>query len=355
MALSPLLLLNGAQVTYQTIAIQLGQKQQTVYDSVATSGKERLKKIIDSQSKRGLAESMLTVILRLRQVVLHPALVPADSQVWQSDSQIMCFACTGTISEEDTSVAKCAHFFCTTCVDTIKTCPCGAEGKLTTKPYTRDNEEEQEETDSFKDDRDIGSAKLEALVVFLNQISKHDKSLIFSSFVKFLKIVECRLGQEGISCVLFHGKMSKTKRDGVIKQFSKNDSSTPRVMLISLAAGAVGLNLTVANHVFIMDPCLVAGAGANPFNSSNILITQQPSIEHQAVDRVNRIGQTKEVHVFRLVAKDTIEDKVLKIQAAKTALIKEALSETTSQRDFQSITNIEPEERSRIFRNALEL
>ena len=59
----------------------------------------------------------------------------------------------------------------------------GANGTLTTKPYTS-NEEEEEETDLSKSDGDIGSAKLEALVALLNQISKHDKSLIFSSFVK---------------------------------------------------------------------------------------------------------------------------------------------------------------------------
>ena len=60
----------------------------------------------------------------------------------------------------------------------------GADGTLTAKPYTRCIEEGEEETDLLKDDEDIGSAKLEALVALLNQIPKHDKSLIFSSFVK---------------------------------------------------------------------------------------------------------------------------------------------------------------------------
>ncbi|KAJ4483291.1 P-loop containing nucleoside triphosphate hydrolase protein [Lentinula aciculospora] len=81
-------------------------------------------------------------------------------------------------------------------------------------------------------------------------------------------------------------------------------------MLISLKAGALGLNLTVANNVYLMDPWW------------------QEGIESQAIDRVNRIGQTKPVHVYQLIAENTVESKVLEIQDRKKTLIKEAFSGT---------------------------
>ncbi|KAJ3550002.1 hypothetical protein NMY22_g677 [Coprinellus aureogranulatus] len=86
----------------------------------------------------------------------------------------------------------------------------------------------------------------------------------------------------------------------------------PRVMLISLKAGALGLNLTVANNVFLMDPWW------------------QEGIESQAIDRVNRIGQKKNVHVYQLIAENTVESKVLEIQDRKKKLIKEAFAGTKS-------------------------
>jgi len=79
-------------------------------------------------------------------------------------------------------------------------------------------------------------------------------------------------------------------------------------MLISLKAGALGLNLTVANNVYLMDPWW------------------QEGIESQAVDRVNRIGQKKPVHVYQMIADDTVEAKVLDIQTRKKELIKQAFS-----------------------------
>jgi len=82
----------------------------------------------------------------------------------------------------------------------------------------------------------------------------------------------------------------------------------PKVMLISLKAGALGLNLTVANHVFLMDPWW------------------QEGIESQAIDRCNRIGQTKPVHVYQLIAENTVESKVIEIQEKKKSLIQHAFS-----------------------------
>ncbi|OJT07139.1 Helicase-like transcription factor [Trametes pubescens] len=107
------------------------------------------------------------------------------------------------------------------------------------------------------------------------------------------------------------GKGKKTARvsDLVPEEFIPATSDVnPRVMLISLKAGALGLNLTVANNVYLMDPWW------------------QEGIESQAIDRCNRIGQTKPVHVYQLIAEDTVESKVIEIQEKKKKLVQEAFA-----------------------------
>jgi SWI/SNF-related matrix-associated actin-dependent regulator of chromatin subfamily A3 len=107
------------------------------------------------------------------------------------------------------------------------------------------------------------------------------------------------------------GKKSDPKGKGKakdVRSVSPDEDGNPRVMLLSLKAGALGLNLTVANNVYLMDPWW------------------QEGIESQAVDRVNRIGQKKAVHVYQLIAENTVESKVLDIQEKKKQLIKQAFS-----------------------------
>ncbi|KAJ7468364.1 SNF2 family N-terminal domain-containing protein [Mycena galericulata] len=330
------------KVTYQTIAIELGPEQQSLYNSIETSGKAHLRRILARTSQQGLAESMLTLILRLRQVVLHPSLVPSKYRVTWVDEEpqaasSLCIICFEGIGGDEVYVGDCHHFICSRCVESSEKCPCGS--KLKTEKYTGTEAEEE----NGEDDRtQASSAKVEVLLALLKQTPIGDKSLVFSSFTRFLKAVEHRVKQEGIPCLLFHGQMTAQKRTDTIAEFIR--MVEPRVMLVSLAAGAFGLNLAVANN----------GLSYSWW---------QPSIERQAVDRVNRIGQTKEVNVFRLVAKGTIEEKVLQIQAGKATLIKEALSETkrqatTSPQELQALssgTNSEHSEKSRMLREALEL
>ncbi|KAJ7901958.1 SNF2 family N-terminal domain-containing protein [Mycena olivaceomarginata] len=231
---------------------------------------------------------------------------------------------------------------------------------------------EAEESDS----PDGGSsAKIDQLIQLLDLTPLSEKSLVFSQFTSFLDKIAERLEERGIAYVRFDGRMSAKRRQEVIAQFSvpvaddgpastgrrrksseasgedsdyvvepANDSDflddddaddtvwskkkgkakgkgkqkakassytartaggNPKVMLISLKAGALGLNLTVANNVYLW---------------------WQDGIESQAIDRVNRIGQTKPVHVYQLIAENTVESKVLEIQDRKKKLIEEAFS-----------------------------
>ena len=145
----------------------------------------------------------------------------------------------------------------------------------------------------------VGSAKIDLLCSHLEQIvPAGHQVLVFSQFVSFLERIDSALKQRGISCLLLEGKTRK--REDVIAKFRRGEGS---VFLISLKAGGVGLTLTEADYVYIMDPWW------------------NPSVEAQAVNRAHRIGQSRAVNVYRLVAQDTIEEKVCQLQAHKQRLI----------------------------------
>ncbi len=143
------------------------------------------------------------------------------------------------------------------------------------------------------------SSKLETLLPLLREASEEGhRTLVFSQFTRYLHLIAARLEEEGISYSYLDG--STTNRRAVIEGFAAG--SAP-VFLISLKAGGVGLNLTMADYVVLTDPWW------------------NPAVEEQAVDRTHRIGQTRSVHVYRLVAQDTIEEKVLALQDSKRQLI----------------------------------
>jgi SNF2 family DNA or RNA helicase len=123
------------------------------------------------------------------------------------------------------------------------------------------------------------------------------RALVFSQFTGFLARVRERLDEAGIAYSYLDGRTRR--RDSVVQGFK--DGSAP-VFLISLKAGGFGLNLTEADYCFLLDPWW------------------NPATEAQAVDRTHRIGQTRNVMVYRLIAKDTIEEKVLALQRRKAAL-----------------------------------
>jgi SNF2 family DNA or RNA helicase len=145
---------------------------------------------------------------------------------------------------------------------------------------------------------DVGSAKIDLLVDHLAEITQEGhQALVFSQFTSFLGRVRARLAEEEIPATYLDG--STRDRAGVIEEFR---SGAVPVFLISLKAGGVGLTLTEADYVFVLDPWW------------------NPAAEAQAVDRAHRIGQEKRVHVYRLVATDTIEEKVMELKGRKAEL-----------------------------------
>ena len=151
----------------------------------------------------------------------------------------------------------------------------------------------------------VTSAKREYLVKRLpGLLAGGHRVLVFSQFTGYLKSISARLAEEGIGHLYLDG--STRNRAEVIEAFT---SGQEPVFLISLKAGGFGLNLTEADHVFIMDPWW------------------NPAAEQQAVDRIHRIGQDKEVHVYRLVAEGTIEEKVMQLKESKAALFDAVVGE----------------------------
>ena len=151
----------------------------------------------------------------------------------------------------------------------------------------------------------VSSVKRDYLVQQLpDLLEKGHRVLVFSQFTGYLKSISARLAEEGIGHLYLDG--STRNRAEVIEAFT---SGQEPVFLISLKAGGFGLNLTEADHVFIMDPWW------------------NPAAEQQAVDRIHRIGQDKEVHVYRLVAEGTIEEKVMQLKESKAALFDAVVGE----------------------------
>lgn len=151
----------------------------------------------------------------------------------------------------------------------------------------------------------VTSAKREYLVERLPELlAGGHRVLVFSQFTGYLKSIARALSEKGIDHLYLDG--STRNRAEVIEAFR---AGAAPVFLISLKAGGFGLNLTEADHVFIMDPWW------------------NPAAEQQAVDRIHRIGQEREVHVYRLVAEGTIEEKVMQLKESKAALFDAVVGE----------------------------
>ncbi len=145
--------------------------------------------------------------------------------------------------------------------------------------------------------------------VMRSAISSGGKVLIFSQFVSMLKIIENKLSENDVGYYYLDGSTSRKERDSQVQSF-QNDENCPSVFLISLKAGGYGLNLTAADTVIHFDPWW------------------NPSVENQATDRAHRIGQTKPVHSYKLIAAGTIEEKILKLQDRKRGLIDVAINDS---------------------------
>ncbi|HNR68398.1 MAG TPA: DEAD/DEAH box helicase [bacterium] len=159
------------------------------------------------------------------------------------------------------------------------------------------------------------SGKYEHLKEFVEEIlAENHKILIFSQFVKMLKLIRSYFDKEGITYEYLDGHT--VNRERVIRRFQENRSI--QTFLISLKAGGTGLNLTAADYVILYDPWW------------------NPAVEMQAMDRAHRIGQDKNVFVYRLITKDSVEEKMLLLQEKKKKLVSNLI--VTDKSFFKSLS-----------------
>ncbi|KAL5542194.1 hypothetical protein UlMin_009904 [Ulmus minor] len=216
-------------------------------------------------------------------------------------------------SADDAVLTPCAHRMCRECLlsswrtPTVGLCPICRQVLKKTDLITCPSES-RFQVDIVKNWKE--SSKVSKLLECLERNRRSgtgEKSIVFSQWTAFLDILEIPLKKRGIGFLRFDGGLSQKQRENVLKEF--NETKVKMVLLMSLRAGGVGLNLTAASNVFLMDPWW------------------NPAVEEQAIMRIHRIGQKRTVCVRRFIVKDTVEEKMQLVQARKQRMIAGALTD----------------------------
>ncbi|PIN02547.1 Helicase-like transcription factor HLTF/DNA helicase RAD5, DEAD-box superfamily [Handroanthus impetiginosus] len=343
----PILVLPPADI--QVIYCNLTEAENDFYEALFKKSKVKFDQFVEQGRVLHNYASILELLLRLRQCCDHPFLVMSrgDTQDYSdlnklarrflkggqvnSDGQIKDAPSRAYIQEvvdelrkgeqgecpicleafEDAVLTPCAHRLCRECLlaswrsSTWGLCPvCRktiSKQELITAP-----------TDSrFQVDVEqnwVESSKVSALMHELGYLqSVGSKSIVFSQWTAFLDLLQIPLSRSNILFLRLDGTLNQQQRERVIKQFSEDDDI--KVLLMSLKAGGVGINLTAASNAFVMDPWW------------------NPAVEEQAVMRIHRIGQTKRVIIKRFIVKGTVEERMEAVQARKQRMISGALTD----------------------------
>ncbi|KAG4435021.1 hypothetical protein IFR05_009510 [Cadophora sp. M221] len=306
------------------------------YDALQAEAQGMVKKLQAGKPGQNVYRHVLEVLLRMRQVCCHwklcgarvtdllallendevVALTKENCAALQAllqltiDSHEECPICLDDL--HNPVITACKHVFGYECIErTIEIqhkCPlCRAE--IMDKDCLVRPAVEESTTLDADIDVDTKSSKTEALMSILTASRRDPKSkvVIFSQWTSFLDIIQAQLIESGMKFARIDGSMSAPIRDEGMASL-ENDPSC-RILLASLAVCSVGLNLVAADTVILADSWWA------------------PAIEDQAVDRVHRLGQTRPCTVWRLVMEDSIEERVLNIQAEKRLLVGKAFQE----------------------------
>ncbi|ESQ36413.1 hypothetical protein EUTSA_v10006803mg [Eutrema salsugineum] len=297
-------------------------KEFDYYESLYKNSQAEFNTYIQSGTLMNNYAHIFDLLTRLRQAVDHPYLVVYSNSSGananmndENKNEHECGLCHDPA--EDYVVTSCAHVFCKACLIDFSTslgkvtCPTCSE-LLTVDLTTKAGTEHQASKTTLKGFRASSilnriklddfqtSTKIEALREEIRLMVERDgsaKAIVFSQFTSFLDLINYTLGKCGVGCAQLVGSMSMAARDVAINKFKEDPDC--KVFLMSLKAGGVALNLTVASHVFMMDPWW------------------NPAVERQAQDRIHRIGQYKPIRIVRFVIENTVEERILKLQQKK--------------------------------------
>lgn len=382
--------------------VEFNERERQLYDWFKLRASRLFKEGLKSGDLLRKYSQILTQILRLRQICCHMDLVGSLQQdfdeeinakddiesdleefnktekfgsqdLFQNEDEIKavlyplyesfnleaseCTICTqAPIPFGEITIVSCGHLFCFKCIlehitfqhrlgQSIRCPNCRAEiskhklFKLRHKTMTKKEiifhspklklTKDQYEYEIYHYDPDNGSSKIQALIMHLQMIQEQspgERIVVFSQFSSYLDLIENELNVQGsdlFKVFKFDGRLKMNERHTLIESFN-NEDGAPKVsvLLLSLKAGGVGLNLTSASRAFMMDPWW------------------SPSVEDQAIDRIHRIGQIRNVKVTRFIIKDSIEEKMLKIQERKKQ-IGEAVGADEHERQKRRIEEIQ--------------
>uniref|UniRef100_A0ACD6AFP7 Uncharacterized protein n=1 Tax=Avena sativa TaxID=4498 RepID=A0ACD6AFP7_AVESA len=344
---NPILVLPPAHI--EVVECEQTVEERDFYEALFRSSKVQFDKFVAQGNVLSNYANILELLLRLRQCCDHPflviskadtkkytdldelaqrflegvqgdpgqhAIVPSRAYIEEVVEEIRqgttaeCPICLESTSD-DPVLTPCAHRMCRECLLSSWMTPAGGPCPLCRSPITKADlinlpgqcRYEVDAKNNWKD-----SCKVSKLMVTLEDLGKkREKSIVFSQFTSFFDLLEIPLEQKGIEFLRFDGKLSQKHREKVLREFS--ESQDKLVVLMSLKAGGVGLNLTAASNVFLMDPWW------------------NPAVEEQAIMRIHRIGQKRAVQVRRFIVKDTVEERMQQVQARKQRMISGALTD----------------------------
>lgn len=318
--------------------VTLSEEEREEYEQVKREGRNIVGRYFQEGTVMTNYADVLAILVRLRQCCCHPRLVakytagnlgtPGELRerlinkitlVLNSGSDEECAICLDSLRQP--VITYCAHVYCRPCIcEVIRSereqarCPlCRAQIK--TKELVEYPGEEVEAR-SATGEKWQSSSKVDALMIHLLKLRNEDptvKSLVVSQFTRFLDLLEVPLREYGFSFTRLDGSMNQKTRTKAIHDFQDSSPGSPTIMLLSLKAGGVGLNLTAASHVFLMDPAW------------------NPAAEDQCVDRCHRLGQTRDVVITKFIVKDSVEENMVKIQKKKQELVEKAFGVKNTQ------------------------
>ncbi|KAL7754426.1 hypothetical protein RI367_000407 [Sorochytrium milnesiophthora] len=275
---------------YDVLSIELSDKERIFYDKFERKMNDAANNMMAGENNYLRVFALLT---RLRQAVDHPRLIESD---FVNEPIIKTSASADDDDEVVADLTSLIDSLAINCEDECRLCqnPVGASGNA--QGYCRDCVDLCHGVNAFG----TISSKIASMLRVLKDNRTEDpgsKTVVFSLFTKFLDMLEVPLRKEGIQFCRYDGSMNDKKRQMNLNKFRDDEEVT--VILMSLKAGCVGLNLTHANHVIILDSWWTA------------------VLENQAVDR---IGQEKPVTVTKIVVKDSVDDRIVALQKSKQDL-----------------------------------
>lgn len=294
---------------------EFDEDERAFYNSVEGRIRDSVDKLQARNDNRSVYTSILVLLLRLRQACNHPSLVSED---YKKDRDAV--EPKGGNSQGDDDADELADMLGGLGLSQTKRCQfCQTE-------LTSSNKGSGENCDDCEDvvkksrrkslvggpnhDLPIDSAKTRKIMELLADIDKRseseEKTIIFSQFTSMLDLIQPFLKAKGIRYVRYDGSMNKKQRDESLETI--RTSTRHRVILISFKAGSTGLNLTCCNNVILVD------------------LWWNPALEDQAFDRAHRLGQTKNVNIYKLSIPETVEERILELQEKKRALANAALA-----------------------------